>query len=150
MLSLQAAATIANTSKRTLWRRVTTGGWQLAPLRSQRRSMVALADVKPFACLSLVDAEWDLLVQADQGNPNAQCDMGLLFLEAGKPTSARYWLEQAAKQRHADALCWLAHLGFASASAQHALPEQALAQLTQAASLGHPIAKAQLHRLLTV
>ena len=71
------------------------------------RSMISFDTMRPECCISLEKDDLELIAKADQGNAEAQNDLGLLFLSHSKPKKAIYWLELAAKQKHTDAMHWL-------------------------------------------
>jgi uncharacterized protein len=88
----------------------------------------------------------ELLKAADVGDAAAQTDLALLFLMHGKAKSAVYWLELAAKQNFPDAMhwlgrCYLCGVGFVKDETL------ALMWIAKAASLGHPVAQAQVEAL---
>ena len=142
-ISLVASVTLTGKSKRTLWRRVADGSLPRAPDDAQGRARVLWRAVAAEACLPLTEAEGVRLRAADAGDADAQAEVAQWFLAAGRPEAAVYWLEQAARQRHADAMHWLAHCCFGG----HGLPRndaQGLVWLGRAASLGHAIAETQL------
>lgn len=107
------------------------------------RAMLSLAEVAPLICVPLDQSDLDFLVQADAGNADAQNDIGQLFSNAGKPTIALYWLEQAARQGHADAMQWLGRCYIGG----EGVPKNkniGLMWIAKAAAHGHVIAQAQM------
>lgn len=143
-ISLMAAATVTNKSKRSLWRLVSDGGLVRGPVDAQGRATVSLISVREHVATSLSDAEWTLLVSADRGDAEAQNDMALFFLAAGMDEHAHYWLGLAAKQNHGDALHWLARCHFRGLAG--ADPDQNLGMmyLAKAAAAGHVISQMQI------
>ncbi|WP_432729210.1 tetratricopeptide repeat protein [Variovorax sp. W6] len=107
------------------------------------RAMLSLEEVAPFICVPLNQLDFDFLVLADEGNADAQNDMGQLFSNAGKPKIALYWLEQAARQGHADAMQWLGRCYIGG----EGVPRNkniGLMWIAKAAAHGHVIAQAQM------
>jgi TPR repeat protein len=88
------------------------------------------------------DDAW-LVGQAAGGDAGAQNEIGVIFLEAGKPEIAFAWFDGAAKAGHADAMHWLSKYfiyGTMGVAANEAL---GMSWLAAAAAKGHEIAKAQ-------
>jgi hypothetical protein len=146
LISLQAAVTLTDKSRRTLWRRVSDGSLQRGPGDGQGRTMVWLDEVLADACLPFTPEDLALVRAADAGDAQAQSEVGLLFLEAGHHTSALYWLDLAVRQKHADALHWLArcHIGGWGCPPDENL---GLMWLARAAALGHAVSTAQMAAL---
>src|SRR5690606_35688324 len=95
-------------SERTLWRWIADGTLSRADNQAGReKTMIHLHSVEPYFSLPLHSEDFDLLVEADAGNPEAQNDLALLFLANAKPEGGIYWLNLAAAQGHADAMHWL-------------------------------------------
>lgn len=148
-ITLSTAASLTGLSKRTLWRRVTDGLFHLQGDANQGdHARVPLEEVLPLSRLRLDEPEaLALLVDADAGQPEAQCDLALEFLMQKMPSEAVQWFKEAARQRYPEALhqlgrCHIAGTGVA--------PDEAhgIALITQAASLGHSTAKHQVHYLM--
>lgn len=142
-LSLLAAASVTGKSKRTLWRRLADGSLQRAPDDAHGRTMLSTAQIATEVCLPLTTVDWACLQAADEGDPTAQCDMAVRLLSAGHEPNAQYWLEQAARQKHPEAMHWLAycHLtGLGRAPDQNA----GMVWLARAAAAGHVIAMRQM------
>lgn len=150
VVSLDTAALVTGTSKRTLWRRLSAGKLQRHSMDERGRVMLALADIAEHICLPFSAdparggvATSALLVEADRGDSTAQNDLALLFLEHNHPDIALQWFLLAAHQQHADAMHYLSELY------QHGLgvdkcESTAMLWRAKAAKLGHPIAHAQM------
>lgn len=151
VVSLDTAALVTGTSKRTLWRRLSAGKLQRHSMDERGRVMLALADIAEHICLPFSAdsakgggvATSALLVEADKGDSTAQNDLALLFLEHNRPDIACQWFLLAAHQQHADAMHYLSELY------QHGLgvdkcESTAMLWRAKAAKLGHPIAHAQM------
>ncbi|MDT3672343.1 MAG: hypothetical protein ROZ37_18640 [Aromatoleum sp.] len=54
-------------------------------------------------CVSPLD-DAELVVVAEAGDPDAQCDLALMFLAQGLAESVLPWLEAAARQYHVEAM----------------------------------------------
>ena len=111
--------------------------------KDRNKSMICLDSLKNDIGIPLDPDDIELVKSADAGDPQAQNDLALLFLEHNKPQSAIYWLELTAKQDFADAMhllgsCYLKGNGLAKDN------NFALIWIAKAASLGHPIAIAQI------
>ncbi|WP_193072632.1 hypothetical protein [Pseudomonas sp. FME51] len=94
-ISLDSAIIVTEISKRTLWRRLTDG--QITRLENDERgrAMLAFDDLIPMLCVSVEPVDYDLFIDADAGDVEAQNDLALLFLGADKPEIALYWLQSA-------------------------------------------------------
>lgn len=143
-ISLQTAATLTGLSLSTLRRRIADGTLKCADNNTaNNKTMICLDSIKNDIGIPLEPDDIELIKAADAGEPQAQNDLAILFLENNKPKNAIYWLELAAKQDFADAIqllgtCYLKGNGLAK---DHNL---ALMWIAKAASLGHSIAIAQI------
>jgi uncharacterized protein len=146
-VSLQAAATLTGWSERTLRRRIADGTLQCAGGdEAPYKTMISFDSIKDNLCISVDADAIELIEKADAGDANAQNDLAVLFLENNQPKSAVYWLELAAKQDFADAMQWLGRCYLEGKG----LPKDnnlALMWIARAASLGHPIAIAQIESI---
>lgn len=146
-VSLQAAATLTEWSERTLRRRIAEGRLKCAgDNKAHYKTMICFEAIKQDVCIDLDADDIELIQNADAGNAKAQNDLALLFLENNKPKSAVYWLELAAKQHYTDAMhmlgrCYLEGKGLAKDN------NLAIMWIAKAASLGHPIAFAQIRSI---
>lgn len=147
-ITLNTAASLTGLSKRTLWRRVTDGLLHLQGDANQGdHARVQLEEIAPLSRLHLEPEDFELLLGADAGQAESQCDLALEFLMQKMPSEAVQWFKEAARQRYPEALhqlgrCHIAGTGVA--------PDEAhgIALITQAASLGHSTAKHQVHYLM--
>ncbi len=146
-ISLQAVMTLTECSERTIRRRLADGVLQYDKDASMsHKALIAFESIQRDVCVPLSDEVIALIAAADAGDAQAQNDLALYFLMHGKPKSAVYWLESAAKQNFADAMhglagCYLRGEG---------LPKDdniALMWIAKAASLGHSIAGEQIKAL---
>lgn len=141
-ISLEAAVAITGLSRSTLWRRVTKG--TLGKRDEDRgRAMVSLADAMDLVEIDLDDGDLEVLVRADDGDPEAQAEIGEMFYTAGLFEAAIYWLNAAAAQQNADAMHWLGTCHFSG----HGVPRNenlAMSWLARAADAGHLIAQHQM------
>jgi len=146
-ISLQAATTLTDWSERTIRRRLADGTLQCATDNdAHHKTMICFDSIKHNLCINLGPDDVELIKSADSGDAKAQNDLALLFLEHNKLKSAVYWLELAAKQNLTDAMhllgrCYLEGNG---------LPKDdslAIMWIAKAASLGHPIALAQIQSI---
>ena len=150
-ISLDSAIIVTEISKRTLWRRLTDG--QIARLENDERgrAMLALEDLVPLLCISVKPDDYELFVDADRGDVEAQNDLALLFLEADKPEIALYWLQSAATDQQSvvsvDAMHNLAKLYFKGIGVEKN-ENTGLMWLAKAAAHGHVIAEQQMAALM--
>ncbi|PVZ19647.1 MULTISPECIES: hypothetical protein [unclassified Pseudomonas] len=137
-VSLELAELLSGHSLRTWWRRLARGQARRLPGNDTRgRARLALSSLWP--CLPDAQEPLDaaLLLAADQGNAQAQVELGQWLVLAGRSRSALALWEAAAKQGHAGAMQLLAmhHLPL--------LPCRAVMWLARAAEAGDPIGQAQ-------
>ncbi|MFI3120834.1 MAG: hypothetical protein QX203_12740 [Methylococcaceae bacterium] len=146
-VSLQAAATLTEWSERTIRRRIADGRLRCAAdNKAHYKTMICFDSIEHDVCMALDAEDIELVARADAGDAKAQNDLALLFLDSNKPKSAIYWLELAAKQQLTDAMhmlgrCYLEGRGLAKNDSL------ALMWIAKAASLGHPIALAQIRSI---
>jgi uncharacterized protein len=145
MINIATAMTLTGLSKRTLWRRITAGTFESSALKGDK-TKITLATIKPYIRVPLEDRDYDLVIRADGGDPEAQCDLALIFLENDKPQAAFYWLELAAQQDFADAMhllgrCYTDGNGIAKDE------NLGIMWIAKAASRGHVLAIAQIQGL---
>lgn len=150
-ISLDSAIIVTEISKRTLWRRLTDG--QITRLENDERgrAMLAFDDLVPLLCVPVEPEDYDLFIDADAGDVEAQNDLALLFLGADKPEIALYWLQSAVTAQQSvvsvDAIHNLAQLYIKGIG----VPKDentALMWLAKAAAHGHVIAKQQMTALM--
>ncbi len=146
-ISLQAATTLTGWSLRTIRRRIADGKVKCAADDLPHyKTMVCFDSIKQEMCIVLEPDDIVLIENADSGDAKAQNELALLFLENDKPKSAIYWLELAAKQQCTDAMhllgrCYLEGKGLTKDD------NLAIMWIAKAASLGHPIALAQIQSI---
>ncbi len=146
-LSLQAATTLTEWSVRTIRRRIADGTVKCAAdNQDYYKTMICFDSIKHDIGIALDSDDFELIKNADSGDAAAQNDLALLFLEQNKPKSAVYWLELAAKQQVSDAMhllgcCYLTGNGLTKDD------NLAMMWIAKAASLGHPIALAQIQSI---
>ncbi|MGZ8159119.1 MAG: tetratricopeptide repeat protein [Methylobacter sp.] len=146
-ISLQATTTLTEWSERTIRRRVADGSLKCAAdNEAHYKTMICFDSIKQDICIDLNPDDIELVKSADSGDAKAQNDLALLFLENNKLKSAVYWLELAAKQQFTDAMhllgcCYLEGNGLAKDDSL------AIMWIAKAASLGHPIALAQIQSI---
>lgn len=72
-----------------------------------RKTHVSLAEVVALAGMVRTPVDESLVLAADGGDPEAQCDLALWLLEIGRAAAAREWFTYAARAGYPDAMCWL-------------------------------------------
>ena len=146
-ISLQAAITLTEWSERTIRRRLADGSLLSATQqRDSYKNLISFASIRQHFCIALAESDLAILAAAEQGDPVAQTDLAVLFLEHDKPKSALYWLEAAAKQNHADAIhllgcCYLQGQGVNQDD------NNAIMWIAKAAAYGHKLALAQIQSI---
>lgn len=144
MISLAAAITLTEWSKRTLWRRISDGTLTRGDDHSlDDKAKIGLDAIKAHICIPLADDDYALIASADKGNAEAQTDLALLFLAHAKPASAIYWLELAAKREYANAMYLLGRCYTDGNGLPHN-DNLGIMWIARAAALGHVISLAQM------
>jgi TPR repeat protein len=105
--------------------------------------MLTFEDLVPMLCIPMAPEEQSLVVEAAAGETDAQNDLALLFLNAGKPDLGLLWLTLAADQGHPDAMHNLSKL-YIQGSGVPKNDSLGLMWLAKAAALGHLIASEQV------
>ncbi|UFH51079.1 hypothetical protein [Pseudomonas sp. KNUC1026] len=142
-ISLELAELLSGHSQRTWWRRLARGQARRLPGTDARgRTRLSLQSLWPWLALSDEPLEAALLLAADQGQAQAQVEVGQWLLLAGRTPAARALWEAAAAQGHGAAMQLLA-MHYARLQ-----PCRAVMWLARAAEAGDPIGQAQLCALL--
>lgn len=146
-IELDTAAALTGLARRTLWRRMALGQLshhKVKRARGHARNLLDLEQVLAMAELHFSQEDKALIVKADSGYPDAQCELALRLIEFKRPDRALPWLRWAGERGCADAQLWLAQF---SARGDHGFDQddtQAMMWLTRAAQGGHLIALRQL------
>ncbi|WP_323696676.1 tetratricopeptide repeat protein [Thiorhodovibrio litoralis] len=110
------------------------------------KTLVDFDGVLRIAQLELPADDYAMILDADAGAPEAECEFGLWLLENGRETLAVEWLQRAAHAGVADAMQWLGKL-YARGEGVEQDEAQATEWIKQAAAHGHPIAQRQVAEL---
>lgn len=146
-ISLSAAVSLTGRSERTLWRWIANGTVSRVSDSDVGKTMLDFDSVAPHLRQQLAAEELDLVERADSGGgAEEQTELALLILANGKPESAIYWLEIAAKQGSTDAMHWL---GRCYLEGQGLAEDRnlGLMWLANAAAHGHLISQRQIESL---
>lgn len=150
MISLATAATLTEWSKRTLWRRILDGTLSRSgsnEILDDKKTKIALETIRPHIRIPIEPGDLELIEKADAGDAEAQTDLAVLFLSNGKPESALYWLELAAKQNYEGGMYWLGRC-YIDGNGVPADENLGVMWIAKAASLGHVISKALMNAIL--
>jgi len=145
-INLEAAVSVTQLSKRTLWRRLSEGQATRQANDEEGRAMLTFENLIPMLCIPMTKEDHELVIEAAAGEAEAQTDLALLFLDTEKPDIGLHWLTLAADQGHPDAMHHLSKLYIQG----RGLPKDdslGLMWLAKAASLGHIIANEQVTAL---
>lgn len=145
-ISLETAVAITGRSRRTWWRRLAAGEARRVGNDARGRTMLAWNDVLPWVLTAIDADDLQMVLRADAGDADAQNDIGQLLAIADEHEAAHYWLNQAARQHHADAMQWLARSTLAGQGTR-ADENIALMWLAKSAAHGSTIAQAQMRAL---
>lgn len=146
-ISLDTAILVTGISKRTLWRRVTENQITRLDTDERGRAMIAFDEIAPLITLPIEPADYELLIDADAGDPDAQNDLAQLFLELDLLEMGLYWLNQAVGQQHPDAMHNLVKL-YIKGQGVEKDQNTGFMWLAKAAAHGHVIAKQQMAALV--
>lgn len=146
-ISLDTAILITGISKRTLWRRVTEGHITRLATDERGRAMIAFDEIIPLIALPIEPDDYELLIDADAGDADAQNDLAQLFFEIDLMEIGVSWLKQAVEQQHPDAMHNLAKLYIRGQGVEKD-QNTGLMWLAKAAAHGHTIAQAQMDALV--
>ena len=109
LISLNTAAALTGLTKRTLWRYIDSGRLTAAnPSEPGEKTHVHLEEILPLSGLTIDPEYHPTIVDADRGDPTAQCDLGILLLMNHRPADAIPWFQRAANAFYPDAMCRLA------------------------------------------
>lgn len=145
-ITLATAIVVSEKSRSTWLRRIADGSIERLPDEGGR-TMVSMTAVREMLASPLCDEDWDVLGQADAGDPGAQSELGQLFSATGKPAIALHFLRAAAEQNEADAMQYLGRM-YAAGEGVEKDERVAMVWIAKAASHGSVIANAQLSGLL--
>lgn len=146
-ISLDAAIIVTQISKRTLWRRVTEGQISRLDTDERGRAMLSFEEIAPLITLPIEPADYELLIEADAGDADAQNELAQLFIDLDLVDVGLIWLNQAIAQHHPDAMHNMAalHIKGQGISKDY---NTGLMWLAKAAAHGHQIAKQQMAALV--
>ena len=145
-ISVHAVIAMTGRSRRTWRRRIDEGAIRELSSDARGRARVALEDIIPSIECTLDAEDLALLLLADAGDVEAQADCGEMFLALRMREAARYWLELAAAQGHANAMQCLARYHLSN-DATPKDEQLAVRWLSDAAAKGHVIAQGQMQAL---
>ncbi|CDS48030.1 hypothetical protein [Polaromonas sp. CG9_12] len=146
-ISVDASIVITERSRRTWWRRISEGAVRRVDDDGRGRAMLSWDDVSSHICIPMTPEDLAFVLRADEGDAEAQTDIGQLFSIAGKYEAALYWLQQAAQQEHPDAMQWLGRC-YLSGEGVPKDDNLGIMWIAKAASHGHVIAKFQMNSML--
>jgi TPR repeat protein len=145
-ISVEAVVAVTERSRSTWWRRLSDGGVTRLADDERGRTMLSMSEVIPHISASMTPEDRAVLVRADAGDAAAQNDMGQFFAAAGMHKAAIYWILQAAKQEHPDAMQWLGRC-YLSGEGVPKDENLGVMWIAKAAAHGHVIAQAQMNGL---
>ncbi|HEY0589494.1 MAG TPA: hypothetical protein VGD52_25435 [Pseudoduganella sp.] len=149
-IKISTAITLTGWSKRTFWRRFADGSVERGAENQERAneiSTVVLDSILPHLWVVLTEEDLQLVLEADGGQAQAQCDLALLFRSLEKHKEALYWLELAIKQGDVSAMHWM---GRAYAEGTGVLRDENMGVMwiAKAAAGGHVISQAQISGMI--
>jgi len=148
-ISLTTATVLTGLSESTLRRRIAEG----LLLRTvedgpKGRNMLALEALRPSLCFTLQNGDEQLILDADNGNSDSQCDLALLLFEQDKQRAGVYWLELAARQENLEAMHWLGRC-YVEGNGLVRDENLGIMWLAKAAAKGHILSKEMTAALVT-
>ncbi|MTW22092.1 sel1 repeat family protein [Allochromatium palmeri] len=146
LISLSTAVALTGLTKRTLWRYIESGRLTVAtPTAPGEKAHVHLQDILTLSGLTVAPEDHPTLVDADRGDPIAQCDLAILLMNQ-RPADAIPWFQRSANAFYPDAMCWLAR-AYLSGQGIECNLETGVQWIDKAAHKGHPLGQA-LHDFL--
>ena len=146
-ISIDTASAITELSRRTWWRRISTGEVTRVTDDARGRAMLLWSEVEKHIRLPIEPEDKEFILLADEGDAEAQDDIGQLFLVSGKYKAAFYWFQQAAQQNNPDAMQWLGHC-YISGKGVAKDENLGMMWIAKASALGHVIAQGQMRKLI--
>lgn len=149
-IKISTAITLTGWSKRTFWRRFADGSVERGAENQEKVneiSTVVLDSILPHLWVGLTAEDLQLVLEADAGQAQAQCDLALLFRGLEKHKEALYWLELAIKQGEMSAMHWMGRAYVEGAG----VPKDdymGLMWIAKAAAGGHLISQAQISGMI--
>jgi hypothetical protein len=148
MISVGTAVTLTDLSRRTLWRRIGGGLLPRGKDDERGRAMLEMKTILPFVVLPPLDpSDLEVIEKADAGEAEAQNDVAMLLLGAGRHRSAVYWLDRAARQDYPEAMSLLARC-YIEGTGVDKDENLGIMWLAKAAASGHHIAREQMAAIL--
>ena len=147
IISIDTASAITEISRRTWWRRISTGEVTRVTDDARGRAMLLWSEVEPHICVPIEPEDKQFILLADAGDVEAQDDIGQLFLMSEKYQAAIYWFQQAAQQNNPDAMQWLGHC-YINGKGVPKDENLGMMWIANAAALGHVIAQGQMKGLI--
>jgi TPR repeat protein len=142
-ISVEAVVAVTERSRSTWWRRLSDGSVTRLADDERGRTMLSMAEVLPHISTPMTAEDRSILIKADAGDAAAQSDMGQFFSNAGMHKAAIYWILQAAKQEHPDAMQWLGRC-YLSGDGVPKDENLGVMWIAKAAAHGHIIAQVQM------
>ncbi|WP_418648534.1 hypothetical protein ACNQFN_08395 [Thauera butanivorans] len=145
-INLNTAISLTGLSKRTLWRRIADGALRtevnsvISPPPANPQTRVCLDDALKLSPLELAADDRALVLAADGGDAEAQCDLGLLLLGQGRAEDALGWFEASARQDYPEGMHWLGRCLIAGQGAM-ADEKRGIDFIARAANRGHATAR---------
>ena len=147
IISIDTASAITEISRRTWWRRISTGEVTRVTDDARGRAMLLWSEVEPHICVPIEPEDKQFILLADAGDVEAQDDIGQLFLMSEKYQAAIYWFQQAAQQNNPDAMQWLGHC-YINGKGVPKDENLGMMWIANAAALGHVIAQGQMKGII--
>lgn len=150
-IKISTAITLTGWSKRTFWRRFADGSIERGAENQEKAneiSTVVLDSILPHLWVTLTTEDLQLVLEADAGDAQAQCDLALLFRGLEKHKEALYWLELAIKQGEVSAMHWMGRAYIEGAG----VPKDentGLMWIAKAAAGGHVVSQAQISGMIS-
>jgi hypothetical protein len=115
-------------------------------LDTLEKGYVPLACIREDIPTALESGDEEIFVRADRGDPEAQNDVAMIFMEEERYDLALPWLQKAADQVYSDAMHWL---GRCYVSGHGVEKDEALGLnwIRRAADNGHVISQRQMESL---
>ncbi len=145
-ISIKTYANLAALSERTIRRYIATKEIHFLVDTAKNKTLIAANELIKNAPIPISADDIMVIVDADNGDAEAQNNLAILFLEQAKPSIALYWLHLAVKQDNPDAMHLLGQC-YQSGEGVIKDKNQAMTWISKAATLGHKIALKQMDHI---
>lgn len=144
-VGVATAVAITHRSERTLWRMAASGA--VSKMNFGGKTKFDLHSLRPYFSIPLSEEDFPMLARADQGDPSAQTDLAVVFLENEKYPQAVDWLRRAVAQHAPEAMSLMGRC-YVNGEGVDRDEKLGLLWIARAAKLGHRISCHQMQGIV--